>query len=352
MRGIAALVVASHHGLTAFATSPGDWLVDLLGRMTNPGSAVLFFFVLSGYVLGQSIERDPGLVRFLTRRAFRILPAFVASVLFAYACVTLIRIDPAPASLTEFFKRPFWPEPTLEQMRDNLLLQSFRINGPTWSIDWEILGSIYLPFLVYLHRGTPTKYHPALFLSACCLLLLVRIGQIPLLNAAMYFYAGYFLPPMVARFMPRLWLARAAVFGFGYWLNLSVGTIGPEKSAAIIPASIACSLMIGAVLSSDGFLIVLRSKPLRFLGRVSYSFYLLHWPLFYITTLALISAGVVTPGALGNWVACICSIALALGLSALSYRWVEIPSISAGKRLVEKVFAPSRVVESVPTAPP
>src|SRR4051794_25695494 len=162
MRGIAALIVAAHHGMVAFASLPDDRPIvlsaihDLLwSRMTNPGLAVLFFFVLSGYVLGQSLERDPNYVRFIVRRAFRILPAFLVSLLFAYACVILIRIDPPPSDLTEFFKRPFWPVPTVEQLKDNLVFRSSWINGPTWSIYWEIVGSIYLPFLVYLHRRMP-----------------------------------------------------------------------------------------------------------------------------------------------------------------------------------------------------
>ncbi len=270
LRGVAALIVATHHGMMAFKALPGDkppvlstlheWVLELA---TNPGSAVLFFFVLSGYVLGQSLERDANYLRFIVRRAFRIMPAFLLSVFFAYACVTLIRIDVPPADLTEFFKRPFWPMPTIDQLKDNLVFRSSWINGPTWSISWEIIGSIFLPVLVYLHSKTS----------------------------------------------------------------------GASKFFTIGPSSVGASMMIGAVLSSQDFLNWLRLRPLRFLGRVSYSFYLFHWPVFYLTAIAVISTDILPHGATGNWIVCLASIALALVLSALIYRLVELPLIELGRRL-------------------
>jgi hypothetical protein len=93
-------------------------------------------------VLGCAIDRDSNFVGYITRRFFRIVPPFVFSVLFAFACVTLVRIDPMPFGLTDFFQRPFWPQPTLDQLSDNLILRSSWINGPTWSIWPELVGSL------------------------------------------------------------------------------------------------------------------------------------------------------------------------------------------------------------------
>jgi peptidoglycan/LPS O-acetylase OafA/YrhL len=349
LRGIAALTVAAHHGMTTFAVLPGDrppilatvhdWL---LGRVTNPGMAVLFFFVLSGYVLGQSLNRDPDYARFIVRRAFRILPAFIVSVLFAYACVTLIRIDVPPADLTDFFKRPFWPMPTVDQLKDNLVFRSSWINGPTWSIYWEIIGSIFLPPLVYLHCRVPEKYQILIFIAASAVIsfLHIRITNYVLLPIVEYFYAGFFLPPLIARWLPGRWWSRAIAFGFGYWIILYVGPTNAGEFATIGPASIGASLMIGAVLTSQEFLNWLRLRPLRFLGRVSYSFYLIHWPVFYLTAITAVSIDVTPHGASGNWIVCITSIAFALALSALMYRWLEVPSIEAGRRLTNLKIIP------------
>jgi peptidoglycan/LPS O-acetylase OafA/YrhL len=338
MRGIAALIVAAHHGMTAFIVAPDDRPIILStvfdwlwSRLTNPGFAVLFFFVLSGYVLGQALERDSNYVRFIVRRAFRILPAFVFSVLFAYACVTLIRIDPAPSDLTEFFKRPFWPMPTPQQLEDNLVFRSSWINGPTWSIYWEIIGSIFLPGLVMLHRRVAARYRLALFIAASCIILLVRVRWVPLLPIIEYFYAGYFLPPLIARYMPNFWPARSAMFAVGYWITLSVGPTNQASGRTILTASVGASLMIGVVISSKDFFNMLRGSVFRFVGRISYSFYLCHWPVFYLTTLAALSIRALPRGALGNWIICMGSIALALGLSVIAHRWLEKPAIALGK---------------------
>jgi hypothetical protein len=70
MRGIAALAVATHHGTSAFAGGstprPLDWLLFAF----NPAVSVMFFFVLSGYVLGRALDRDGKISPFLVRRAF------------------------------------------------------------------------------------------------------------------------------------------------------------------------------------------------------------------------------------------------------------------------------------------
>jgi peptidoglycan/LPS O-acetylase OafA/YrhL len=352
LRGIAALIVAAHHGMMTFISGTGDRPVILSSifdvlwvRLTNPGLAVLFFFVLSGYVLGQSLTRDGDYWRFMIRRAFRILPAFVVSVLFAYACVTLVRMETPPADLTEFFKRPFWPMPTIGQLFENLFLRSVWINGPTWSIKWEIVGSIWLPGLVYLHTKTPEKLQIALFLCASAFISFVHIRatNYVLLNIVQYFYAGFFLPPLISRWMPDNWLFRLTTFVLGYWMVLQIGATNAGDFAAICPGSIGASMMIGAVLSSRDFLNWLRLPPLRFLGRVSYSFYLFHWPMFYLTAMAFLTIGALPRGELGNWIICMVSIVSALAVSAASYRWIELPFNRAGHAYTprEAVIAPA-----------
>jgi peptidoglycan/LPS O-acetylase OafA/YrhL len=317
-------------------TKAPDWLI---GMLTSPGSAVLFFFVLSGYVLGQSLIRDADYVRFIVRRAFRILPTFLVSLFFAYACMTLIRMDVPPDDLTEFFKHTFWPMPVFSQLMDSLTLTSSWINGPTWTIKWEIIGSIWLPGLVYLHRKAPDKYQLLLFIASSAFISFVhiRITNYVLLPVVEYFYAGFFLPPLIARWLPAGWISRTIIFGAGYWILLLVGSNNPGQFTTTGPASLGASLMIATILSSQDFLNWLRLRPLRFLGRISYSFYLFHWPVFYITVIIGLSAEILPHGTLGNWIIRIASIVLAIGLSSLAYRWIELQSIETGRRLTQSM---------------
>jgi len=221
MRGIAALAVAAHHGMSAFAGGltphPLDWLLFAF----NPAAAVMFFFVLSGYVLGRALERDSRIFPFLVRRAFRIVPPFVFAVLFAFACVTLIRIDPVPSGLTGFFMKPFWPEPTWSQLWDNLILTSSWVDGPTWSIWPELVGSAFLPFLVFVHKLVPAP-NDSTTLSPHkwrWLLLFFSISVALAFSAfklVLWFYLGFFLAKEIADGIgARKWLSVIAfVVGF------------------------------------------------------------------------------------------------------------------------------------------
>src|SRR6266481_367997 len=112
LRGLAALIVAINHGQSAMIEPDGapkafDWIIYHL----NPGSAVVIFFVLSGYVLGASLSSDTNYISYAVRRALRIIPAFAFSVLFAAIALSLVRPDPPPAAVTAFFQSVFWPAP-------------------------------------------------------------------------------------------------------------------------------------------------------------------------------------------------------------------------------------------------
>ena len=96
LRGLAALLVCVHHGMSVFADNAPLAAMDALLFAFNSAAAVIFFFVLSGYVLGRALERDGTFVTYLARRLFRLLPPFVVVLLFTFACERLFRIDPIP----------------------------------------------------------------------------------------------------------------------------------------------------------------------------------------------------------------------------------------------------------------
>jgi len=344
MRGIAALAVAAHHGMSAFAGGltphPLDWLLFAF----NPAAAVMFFFVLSGYVLGRALERDSRIFPFLVRRAFRIIPPFIFAVLFAFACVTLIRIDLAPSGLTEFFMKPFWPEPTWYQLWDNLILRSSWINGPTWSIWPELVGSAFLPFLVFVHKLVPAP-NDSTTLSPHkwrWLLLFFSISVALAFSAfklVLWFYLGFFLAKEIADGIgARKWLSVIAfVVGF-VLLKVTADHAIYYKSATVIPSAVAGALMIGAVTASRDFMTWLEVKALRFLGRISFSFYLLHWPIFYLSALAEVSYPALFPfGQFGNIGTMAISIACALCAATVSYRFIELPSLKIGRSVAASI---------------
>lgn len=333
LRGLAALLVCVHHGMSVFADNAPLFALEALLYAFNSAAAVMFFFVLSGYVLGRALERDGSFVPYLTRRLFRLLPPFVVIVLFTFACERLFRIDPAPSGLLPGFQRMFWPQPGWDALADNLLLQSFTVNGPTWTLLIEILGASMLPFAVAAHARAGQRWRWALFAATATLL------AISPYYVLLWFYSGYFLANEIGALLEgRRWLA-AITFIAGL---IGLGTAGTNPEfytlKVVIPSAVNAALMIGAVAASRELLRWTTLAPLRFLGRISYSLYLVHWPTFYVCALlAVIGRPILPTHIWGNLIVMVTSSMLAIGLAALSYRYVEAPSIAAGKSVARKL---------------
>ena len=122
------------------------------------------------------------------------------------------------------------------------------------------------------------------------------------------------------------WAALAAVAIAGLWLSESL----PYPGVAAVVPTVASALLIATGRTRGGPGIVLASRPFRFLGRISYSLYLWHWPILVFAPLA---AG----RALGLDVqAGLVGVAIAIGWA--SWHFVEEPfrrghlSIALGTR--------------------
>lgn len=318
LRGIAALVVAMSHGRSAFIHQDGNSIVYFAINIFQPPSAIVVFFVLSGYVLGGSLAKNPDYPAFVVRRLFRILPAFLFAVLFAYAASTIVRIDPAPQILTPFFQSIFWPAPTWDDLWNNLLFQSFRVNGPTWSIWPELMGSAILPLVFFIHAKIPSRHQWWLFA------IVATIFAFSQLRFFLYFYGGFFLVPRIALVIARYPMTRTIVLLSGLAILVAFGSAPVDfKARTIIPSGIGATLLVAGIASTAYR--VLDAAPIRFLGRVSYSFYLLHWPIFYLCVIVALKGAGGSELPFGNLTLMVVSIAIALVAAWFSYRFVERP---------------------------
>jgi peptidoglycan/LPS O-acetylase OafA/YrhL len=90
-------------------------------------------------------------------------------------------------------------------------------------------------------------------------------------------------------------------------------------------AGIASSLFIATAIGSASFGKVLHWFPFRWLGRVSYSLYLIHIPI--VMTLSYACGGFLRPDA------AIVAIFLSAIAAEIMYRAVEVPSIRLGRWL-------------------
>jgi len=351
LRGLAACaVVLCHAGnvLPGVYDRPSEmwWLTMTPLSMLRAGhAAVIFFFVLSGFVLALPFLNGPiPYPAFVARRVCRIWIPYATAMVVAVCCAMWLYPNPVPA-LSAWANSPLGA-PSTELMLDHLLLVGVFPNGTynpvIWSLVHEMRISLVFPLLILVLRLGPwwRVLGAAVMLSIASL----AVERLPIWSGPTdvpitLHYAGLFaLGMLLARDMPQLrafyarlsfrsktclWLLALVCYGHQAW-------IFPYSRFQHIPlyrdglVAVGVTLFIIFALSPSRFSAWLERKPLVFLGKVSYSMYLYH----AIILLSLVHTffGKIPLGLL--WIA---TGLLTLGVAALAYHVIEVPSIWLGK---------------------
>lgn len=142
----------------------GSGIIDPFYKATNWVSfstlGVFGFFVISGYLVTQSLERDPRLVQFLLKRIRRIYPGFVAALLFTM----LIALFAFDGKLSDFLSyssvQTYLPVNLLMFWRQDYLADVFArnpyprlVNGSLWTLSYEWLFYLVMVLLIPLIRN-------------------------------------------------------------------------------------------------------------------------------------------------------------------------------------------------------
>lgn len=295
LRGLAALyVVLFHCGLLTFPVFPGNvgppWLSALMyGRL-----AVVVFLALSGFSLGISPARygwdAGGVVRFLRRRAWRILPPYWAALVLSVLVARLV----VPASLVG-------PPTKRSVVVYGLLLQDLFTaptpNGAFWSIAVEAELYLLFPLLLLIRR----RWGAVVAVTAVTVPVVVRgllaPDALPVegLNLLTPHLAPVFVVGVVAagvtvareriRRLPWHWFAAVAAAP----ILLLIVVNGPMWTVlryfwldlAVVPA---IAMLLAAIATGRPRLLVrlLATRPMRGLGGFSYSLYLIHLPIVMV----------------------------------------------------------------------
>jgi peptidoglycan/LPS O-acetylase OafA/YrhL len=293
VRGLAALyVVLDHVFLRAFPGYPVDrapfWAAWLIyGRF-----AVVVFIVLSGFSLALAPARRgfrlDGIARFASRRAWRILPPYWAALLFSLAVAWLVVPPPGQAL-------PDARSVVVNGLLVQNLVQAATPDRSFWSIALEAQLYVLLPLLLLVVRrrgafvmvGAVTLVVAALGIAGPHVHRLdVLVVQSPPDLAAL-FALGVLAAGLVGARRSRPWpllatAAAAPVLATIAWQG-SVWTLDRLLwiDLALGPA-VAC-LLVGLASGRPATLLrVLDARPLRSLGRFSYSLYLTHGPIVVV----------------------------------------------------------------------
>ena len=299
------------------------------------------FFVISGFLITGIIARDIdasrfSLAAFYERRARRILPALVVMMLVSTLCA-LVYLLPlelcayAKSLLATTFSYAnvyFWS--TQDYFDAPALLKPLL---HTWSLAVEEQFYVILPLLLmFFARYPKSRRNLALVILLVASLAYSVWGAFHAPASAFYLLpsrawellAGATLalgliPPIRQRWLAEfLSIAGLGLIIFAAW-KFTAATPFPGL-AALLPCLGALMIMAGGRGGRCWAGHLLSLPPMRFVGLISYSVYLWHWPLIVFTSMGFMSFIPRSPAIFRSTL-----FILALVLGALSWKFVEQP---------------------------
>ncbi len=365
LRGLAAFAVLIHHAIQLIpryetpAVPGAGWLRYTLTQLTPlrivemGRPAVLFFFVLSGYVLVRALLRNgsPGLGAFAAQRTIRLGLPVAVSVLLS---VVLYAAFAEPALPAEWRERSLftWLEPpTTGQVVSNIALMAdnddMRLNVVLWSLVHEWRLSLLLP-LVLLFRG-----RVALLIAAVLAMMAIGImggatenrvllgPQLHSTVAASFYFAGGLGTGAVLALAFGQDVPRLSSQGM---LAAGLATLALFSMSSDLPVYAASALLI-VMARQPGHLRNLLRRPLLVgLGAISFSLYLVHVPVLVATMHALHDDW--RPELMAAF-----GTAVALTAALPMYWLVEVPSRRLARRVEKRLSRQAPRVTSPAKAP-
>lgn len=299
LRGVAAVVVLLYHvSLVARPLVDGTdawaWLTHSPAKVVFAGTeAVLVFFVLSGLVVTlPALRAKFDWPAFMSSRLIRLYVPVAASLLFAAALVLLV-----PRDLSRVVEGSWSDTAQAREVSLALVLgeaslapMTYDLNNVLWSLRWELIFSLALPVFV----AAALLLRRRALLAALVALVASLLGRIVDLEALVYlpvFLVGALIAVRLDDV--RSWAARPR--RRGYWPALAVLSvlllIASWISRPLLPSgSIANAAVWGlSATGAAGVLLValgwtrarraLEGRTAQWLGRTSFSLYLVHAPI-------------------------------------------------------------------------
>ena len=345
LRGFAATIVLIHHCLRAVYPTPISAIVA--DRILDAQAAVVFFFVLSGYVLSASLSRRsiaiPESIAFYIRRIFRIYPAILIACL---AVVIVLVAVPSPSGkLASVWIRSYHPEGVapLGLIALSFLSVSMYLHPMLWTMFIELSASAFMPVIRSVQEHG-TRWFFALVFGLSLLSFLVR-NHTKLVSVYLVTFAVGAAVPYLSNIVAFVHRSRltglmsliGAVLALFWFRELLPRDHWQSYEPLIVQIeALAAMWIVASVVHRPHGYPGLRRRALTWLGDISYGLYLLHFPILLIAVAAAerVFPSDVDRTALAFGIAATV-YAVTVIVSAACYVVVELPAVAIGASLAQ-----------------
>jgi len=365
LRALAALAVFLGHCLGMLPPAPYNqgpiaWFMHSPFRIAIAGhQAVIFFFLLSGFVLSLGFYRGKSSAGpFLVNRVFRLYPPYLCALIATVAARWLIPMHPLPGFsdwingfwlLEPLRATQLWPAATM-------LIDAHgpQLNPIAWSLIIEMRVSLLFPIIMMLLLRFGWFRSLAL---ACVLGLLASIPSnsqsdvYATLQYGFFFVAGAVLAQHRAALIRRceslsgtLLLSLLALAVLLYTQVFWLATTSPLHIQPLddLLTALGAGIIVVLALASPRAALVLPNWLCR-LGKGAYSFYLYHFVVLLTVTHLLYGHAAI-------WQIWLLALICTIVLSAMMYRAVEVPCIATGHYLARRLNTTPKRSDAVRTA--
>jgi len=211
VRGCAAIMVAMTHCFAIFPYASDQYplqaALQLWVHILFQGtSALITFFVISGYVLSISLDRSEtnfrNILIFYMRRIFRIFPAHIVWMFIALALLIFVYVPHTNPVADGWFNNMNSGPMNLTIFVMNLALVITSLIPGEWTLTLELIVYLIYPlmYVIYKRGGVSGNILLLIFLMACS----YQFGDIRLLHYLIAFYWGLATPNLYKRFIERI----------------------------------------------------------------------------------------------------------------------------------------------------
>jgi peptidoglycan/LPS O-acetylase OafA/YrhL len=320
--------------------------------------AVIFFFVLSGFVLTLPFlkEGQHSYQNYLVKRLFRIYLPCLFSVFLALFLKLSISND--TNSISSEWIAGMWNNPTslIEFLKHIVLITNFdpELNPVLWSLIHEIRISIIFPSLVFLVIRHDWKNVLIFGFSLSVLgVLIEKILGISSVTTNYFISLHYVFMFLVGSLLAKkhheitnsisrlklynkLILLLVGLISYTFRWLFSSNELLHNKLSNEWATTLGACIFIVLALSSIRISKVLRTKPIIYIGQISYSFYLYHIIILLFLTKKL--------GNLPLSLIYSFTIIATLLVASISYYFIEKPSIVLGRKVSNKIVQKQRKI--------